>query len=104
MELGSYQPIEADHRESDATAGYCVLVNSGFLRTRESLCLACLIICAVAERNRSLILDDAENLLKRGRFVEPAALAELFTRHANAASFTAFADAFCDDVGFNSWR
>lgn len=100
MELGSYEPTDADQRENDATAGYCALVNAGFLRTKASFCLASLVICAVAERNQSCILDDAGNVLKLGRFVNPSSLAQIFARHGGAKSFAAFAGAFCADVGF----
>lgn len=75
----------------------------GVYRTRASLCLGALITCAIAARNRSRILDDV-NRLRQGRLADPAAIEAIFAQHGRAASFEAFADAFCDAIGFAaSW-
>lgn len=100
IELGTYEPTEADRRESEATSGYSVQVDVGFLRTKASFALASLVVCAVAAHHQSRILDDGNGHLKLGRFVEPGVLEEIFARHTGAANFEEFADRFCRDIGF----
>jgi hypothetical protein len=68
-------------------------------RTRAAFCLAALLITSIADRSRSRIVD-AENLLRQGRIVDPAALAAMFASYGDAASFEELADAFCDAIEF----
>jgi len=98
VELGAYTPTAIDQVESDATAGYCVCL--GISRNKASFALASLVICAVAERNGTRVLDEGNNLLRLGRLADPAALAAIFRRHGDATSFEEFADAFCREVNF----
>jgi len=100
IELGSYQPTEADRRESEAASGYSVQVDVGFLRTKASFALASLVVCAVAAHHQSRVLDDGNWHLKLGRLVEPGTLAEIFARHTSASNFEEFADQFCREIGF----
>jgi hypothetical protein len=101
MDHGSYELTEDDRRESEATSGYWLMLDAGVYRTKASFCLASLVACAVAERNHSLILDESDDL-KLGRFADPSALRERFSKHSQATSFEAFADAFCHEIDFAS--
>jgi hypothetical protein len=65
LELGEYEPTQADKAESLATAGYGVSI--GAYRDKASFALASLLVCAVAERNGTRILDEGNDLLRLGR-------------------------------------
>jgi hypothetical protein len=102
INMGSYVPTADDLYDADE-CGYFVTVNSGALRTKASFCLAALVVCATAERNRARILDEA-NLLKHGRWVAPGILAAMFAEYGQARSFEDLADQFCREIGFGaSW-
>lgn len=79
--------------------GYRAIVDAGAYRSRASFCLAALLIYSIAACNRSLIVDDG-NRLKQGTECDPASVAAMFQRHADAGSFEDFSDAFCDDIDF----
>jgi hypothetical protein len=89
--------------DNDEELGYQAIVNAGLYRTRASFCLAALLITAIAERNRSSIVDEI-HLLKHGRIVEPSSIAAMFARYSNVNTFELLSDAFCDDIDFQrSW-
>jgi len=93
------EPTDAERRAIEEMAGYWAMIDAGVLRTRASFCLAALIACGIASRNRSRILDES-NRLQQGQWADPDALSAVFARFKDADSFEEFADAFCDEVDF----
>ncbi|MEZ4362404.1 MAG: hypothetical protein R3B48_19600 [Kofleriaceae bacterium] len=79
-------------------AGYHVRLDAGYLRTKATFCLAVLLATAIARRSGARIHDDAGRLCGR-EWVEVSTVLAMFEQHADAQSFEAFADAFCNDIG-----
>jgi len=98
-EVGTYQPTAIDHEEDPHRSGYHVCIDAGVLRTKASFCLAVLLATAIARRSGARIQDECGHLAGR-EWVELAPVLAALARHADATSFEAFADGFCNDIGF----
>lgn len=104
MDIGRFVPNDADWSESNALRGHWARIDAAAYRTKASFCLGALIVCAIACRNSSRILDESK-LLRQGRWAHPEPLAEIFAKYRGAQSFEEFADAFCEEIDFaRNWQ
>ena len=94
-----YGPAEAEPCGDDDERGYRAMIRASYHRTRASFALATLLVAAIADRCRALILDEGK-LLKLSRIVDPAPVAAMFARYRDAASFEELSDALCDAINF----